>query len=149
VPAAGSGSTQLTTANASQTTNRSALGSSGAMGSSGSRARIEMAADELEVTPLNPVAAVIVRRRDSFRDNVSFTWWTESGTAKPGKDFVAVSPRTEYMLAGEHEAQLLVPVVTDPRRTDSRSFYVVIDQASDGARLGSRTITMVTLPPSN
>jgi serine/threonine protein kinase len=113
------------------------------------RARIEMAADELEVTPMNPVAAVIVRRRESYRDNVSFTWWTESGTAKPGRDFVPVSARTEYLMSGEHEAQLLVPVVTDPRRHDSRSFYVVIDQPSDGAKLGSRTLTMVTIPPSD
>ena len=110
------------------------------------RARIEMAADELEVTPMNSVAAVIVRRRESFRDNVSFTWWTESGTAKPGRDFVPVSARTEYLLSGEREAQLLVPVVADPRRRESRSFYVVIDHPSDGARLGSRTLTMVTIP---
>jgi hypothetical protein len=108
-----------------------------------------MAADELEVTPMNPVAAVIVRRRENYRDNVNFTWWTESGTAKPGKDFVPVSPRTEYLLSGEREAQLLVPVVTDPRRHESRSFYVVIDTPSDGARLGSRTLTMVTIPPSD
>ena len=120
-----------------------------ATGSTAVRARIEMAADELEVTPMNPVAAVIVRRRESFRDNVSFTWWTESGTAKPGRDFVPVGARTEYLLSGEREAQLLVPVVTDPRRHESRSFYVVIDQPSDGARLGSRTLTMVTIPPSD
>ena len=113
------------------------------------RARIEMAADELDVTPMNPVAAVIVRRRENYRDNVSFTWWTESGTAKPGRDFVPVNARTEYLMGGEREAQLLVPVVADPRRHDSRSFYVVIDQPSDGAKLGSRTLTMVTIPPSD
>jgi serine/threonine protein kinase len=113
------------------------------------RARIEMAADELDVTPMNPVAAVIVRRRENYRENVSFTWWTESGTAKPGRDFVPVSARTEFLMSGEREAQLLVPVVADPRRHESRSFYVVIDQASDGARLGSRTLTMVTIPASD
>jgi hypothetical protein len=113
------------------------------------RARIEMAADQIDVTPMNPVAAVSVRRRENYRDNVSFTWWTESGTAKPARDFVPVSPRTEYLAAGEREAQLLIPVVADPRRHESRSFYVVIDQPSDGAKLGSRTITMVTIPPSD
>jgi serine/threonine protein kinase len=142
--AAGNSAAHLTTGSAAPV--RAGAAPSGA---TAAHARIEMAADELEVTPMNPVAAVIVRRRESYRDNVNFTWWTESGTAKPGKDFVPVSPRTEYLLSGEREAQLLVPVVTDPRRHESRSFYVVIDQPSDGARLGSRTLTMVTIPPSD
>ena len=143
VAAAGDGAPQVTVANAAQ-----GDGATAAASGSTSRARIEMAADELEVTPMNSVAAVIVRRRENYRDNVSFTWWTESGTAKPGRDFVPVNARTEYLLSGEREAQLLVPVVADPRRHESRSFYVVIDQPSDGAKLGSRTLTMVTIPPS-
>jgi serine/threonine protein kinase len=142
--AAGNSAAHVTTGSAAPVSAAAAPG-----GATAPRARIEMAADELEVTPMNPVAAVIVRRRESYRDNVNFTWWTESGTAKPGKDFVPVSPRTEYLLSGEREAQLLVPVVADPRRHESRSFYVVIDQPSDGARLGSRTLTMVTIPPSD
>jgi serine/threonine protein kinase len=143
-PAAGNSAAHLTTGSAAPV-----RAAATPIGATAGRARIEMAADELEVTPMNPVAAVIVRRRENYRDNVNFTWWTESGTAKPGKDFVPVSPRTEYLLSGEREAQLLVPIVTDPRRHESRSFYVVIDQPSDGARLGSRTLTMVTIPPSD
>jgi serine/threonine protein kinase len=139
----GGGATHVTTAKAAPVE-----GVAAATGGT-PRARIEMAADELEVTPMNPVAAVIVRRRESYRDNVSFTWWTESGTAKPGRDFVPVSARTEYLLSGEREAQLLVPVVADPRRHESRSFYVVIDQPSEGAKLGSRTLTMVTIPAAD
>jgi serine/threonine protein kinase len=142
--AAGNSASHLTTGSAAPVRAAAAP-----ISATAANARIEMAADELDVTPMNPVAAVIVRRRESYRDNVNFTWWTESGTAKPGKDFVAVSPRTEYLLSGEREAQLLVPVVADPRRHESRSFYVVIDQPSDGARLGSRTLTMVTIPPAD
>jgi hypothetical protein len=110
-------------------------------------ARIEMAADEVDVDPINSVASVVIKRRDNYRNNVSFTWWTESGTAKPGQDFVAVTPRVEYIPSGVHEARATVPIVADPRRTAAKSFYVVIDEPSDGARLGSRRITMVTIPP--
>lgn len=143
-----SGAASGTTATQTIAENAGPSGAAAGTATAAPRARIEMAADEVEVTPMNSVAAVVVRRRESYRNNVSFTWWTEAGTAKPGKDFVPVSARTEYMLAGEREAQLLIPVVADPRRHESRSFYVVIDQPSEGARLGSRTLTMVTIPPS-
>jgi serine/threonine protein kinase len=110
-------------------------------------ARIEMAADEVDVDPLNSVASVVVKRRDNYRNNVSFTWWTESGTAKPGQDFVPVKSRVEYIPGGVHEARAVVPIVADPRRRVAKTFYVVIDEPSDGATLGSRRITMVTIPP--
>jgi hypothetical protein len=110
-------------------------------------ARIEMAADAVDVDPINSVASVVVKRRDNYRNNVSFTWWTESGTAKPGLDFVPVKSRVEYIPSGVHEARALVPIVADPRRTVAKSFYVVIDEPSDGATLGSRRVTMVTIPP--
>jgi hypothetical protein len=113
------------------------------------RAKIELAADEIEVDPTQSVASVVVRRRDSYRNDVSFTWWTESGTAKPGQDFVPVRSRIEFIPGGDRETRLLVPIVADPRRRVSKSFYVVIDEPSDGARLGSRTLTQVTIPGSN
>jgi serine/threonine protein kinase len=112
------------------------------------RARLEMAVDAMEVAPMQTVASIVVDRRESYRSGVSFSWWTESGTAKPGRDFVPVKSRVAYVPSGERESRLLVPVVADPRRREARSFYVVIDEPGDGARLGSRTITMVTLPPS-
>jgi len=118
-------------------------------GAHGPTARIEMAADEVDVDPVNSVATVVVRRRDNYHNLVSFNWWTESGTAKPGQDFVPVKTTIASLANGEHEARLLVPIVADPRRKDSRSFYVVIDEPSDGARLGSRRITMVTIPPED
>ncbi|HEY1899955.1 MAG TPA: protein kinase [Steroidobacteraceae bacterium] len=113
-----------------------------------SSARIELAADVVDVQPMQPVAGVVVRRRESYRNDVSFNWWTESGTAKPGQDFVPVKSRTEFIPSGARETRLLVPIVADPRRHVAKSFYVVIDDPSDGARLGSRTITQVTIPPS-
>ena len=40
---------------------------------------------------------------------------------------------------------LVIPVVVDPERRESRSFYVVIDEPGDNATLGARSLTMVTL----
>jgi hypothetical protein len=112
-------------------------------------ARLEMATDALDVSPVTAVATVIVRRKDSYRDNVSFTWSTESGTARSGEDFVPVNSRVEYMSGRDHEARMLIPIVADPRRHVAKSFYVVLDDASDGAKVGARQITMVTIPASD
>jgi hypothetical protein len=43
---------------------------------------------------------------------------------------------------------LFVPVVSDPTRKQPKSFYIVINDPSDGATLGKRTLTMVTIPSS-
>jgi hypothetical protein len=112
-------------------------------------AELDMGARSIDVPALQEVASVPVHRRHNYRSGISFTWSTEPGTARPGQDFVPVNSRTEYMPAGDPEARLLVPIVADPRRTTARTFYVVINSASDGAALGSRTLTMVTIPAAD
>ena len=112
-------------------------------------ARIELTASAVEVPRLQPVASIPVSRRHNFRGEVSFTWSTESGTAKPGQDFMAVKSRTEYIAAGTPQTRLLVPIVQNPRRHLSRTFYVVVNAPGDGATLGTRTITQVTIPASD
>jgi Calx-beta domain len=92
------------------------------------------------------MARITVRRSRTMRDEVSFKWWTESGTAKPGQDFVPVKTRVEYIENGKNSTDLVVPLVRDPARRTARNFYVVIDEASDNAALGPRTLTMVTIP---
>jgi len=113
---------------------------------SASHARIELAADNVEVPPGEAMARIAVRRSRTVRDEVSFKWWTESGTAKPGQDFVPVKTQVEYMENGKNSVNLVVPIVMDPARRAARNFYVVIDEASDNAALGPRTLTMVTIP---
>jgi serine/threonine protein kinase len=110
------------------------------------RARIELAVDNVEVADGEAMARIAVRRSRTLRDEVSFKWWTESGTAKPGQDFVPVKTRVEYIENGKNSTDLVVPLVRDPARRTARNFYVVIDEASDNAALGSRTLTMVTIP---
>lgn len=109
-----------------------------------SSVRIELAADTVDVPPGEATAQVAVRRKGSVRGDAIFTWWTESGTAKPGKDFTAVVPHVEHIADGSGGVTLSIPV-SDAPRTREKSFYVVIDQAQAGPALGARTLTMVTL----
>jgi serine/threonine protein kinase len=112
------------------------------------RTRIELAADTIDVPLTDPAARVIVRRKGSLRGATTFTWWTESGTAKPGTDFMAVAPHQEVIEDGKSSVNLFIPVVGDSTRQQPKSFYVVINDPGDGATLGARTLTMVTIPPS-
>jgi serine/threonine protein kinase len=112
------------------------------------RSRVELAADTIDVPLTDPAARIVVRRHGSLQGAATFTWWTESGTAKPGQDFVAVAPRSEVIEDGKSSVSLLIPVVGDTARAQPKSFYVVINDPGPGVTLGSRTLTMVTIPPS-
>jgi hypothetical protein len=109
-----------------------------------SHARVEMATDTVEAPPGDHAVQVTVHRKGSLRGETRFNWWTESGTAKPGADFVAVVPRVERMEDGQASATLIV-AVTDVLRAQPKSFYVVIDEAEGGAALSGRRLTMITL----
>jgi eukaryotic-like serine/threonine-protein kinase len=111
-------------------------------------AHIEMAADTVDVPATETIAAVTVRRRGNMHGDAGFRWWTESGTAKPATDFTPSSPRVEEIPNGRNSVILSIPVSNRPR-SQARSFYVVIDQTESGATLGARTLTMVTLLPSD
>jgi serine/threonine protein kinase len=110
--------------------------------------RIELASDLVEVPAAESSAEVTVRRKGSLRGAANFTWWTESGTAKPGIDFSAVVPQPANVDDGKSGISLSIPV-SKARRTQSKSFYVVIDRSEGGAALGARTLTMVTLLPAD
>ena len=112
------------------------------------RSRIELAADSVDVPLTDPAARVIVRRRGSLHGDATFTWWTESGTAKPGQDFMAVAPHQEVIEDGKNAVSLFIPVVNDATRQQPKSFYVVINDPGEGVSLGARTLSMVTIPPS-
>ena len=87
-----------------------------------------------------------VRRKGSTRGEANFTWWTESGTAKPGVDFVPATPHVEHFAEGSNSVNVSIKVSSQPR-TQPKSFYVVIDQADSGPALGARNLTLVTLLP--
>jgi len=108
-----------------------------------------MTADTVNVEPSDAVARVMVRRRGDLHGDASFTWWTESGTARPGRDFAPVIPNVERIPGGRGSITLNVPVLSTPHG-QSKTFYVVIDRTGSGsAALGERNLTMVTIRPSN
>jgi serine/threonine protein kinase len=107
--------------------------------------QIELAADTVDVPFNEPSASVLVHRKGNLRDRVGFTWWTESGTAKPVTDFAPVLPHVEYFDEGKATVTLSIRLANTARAQD-KSFYVVIDQHEDDAKLGPRALTMITLP---
>jgi eukaryotic-like serine/threonine-protein kinase len=110
--------------------------------------RVQMAEDTIDVQATETTARVTVRRRGNLHGEATFTWWTESGTAKPGRDFAPVMPRVEQIENGSSSVSLSIPISGTPR-SQPKSFYVVIDRTESGAALGARTLTMVTiLPPA-
>jgi serine/threonine protein kinase len=106
--------------------------------------RVELSADTVDVPPGEQSAQVSVRRKGSLRGETSFTWWTESGTAKPGVDFSAVVPQIAHIADGKSSVNLTVALSNAPH-AQPKSFYVMIDQTEGGAALAGRTLTMVTL----
>jgi hypothetical protein len=107
-----------------------------------------MAAPIVDVPPAEANARVVVRRKGNSRGAIGFTWWTESGTAKPGTDFAPVMPQIAVIRDGETSVTLSIPV-TGSSRAQSKNFYVVIDQPEGNAELGAQALAMVSLPPTS
>ena len=112
-------------------------------------ARVEIAADLVEVSAAEPLARVTVRRRGNLHGDVRFKWWTEPGSARAGDDFVSVEPRTEHIPDGKDGVKLLVPVVSDLTRRVAKDFYITIGEPGPGTSLGGRTRAMVIIPAGN
>ncbi|MGB6356342.1 MAG: protein kinase [Steroidobacteraceae bacterium] len=125
---------------------RTSAGSASTRAANAGPVRIELAADTVDVEPSDTTASVVVSRKGTLHGEASFTWWTESGTAKPGHDFSPVTPRMGQIDDGSASTVLIIPVSGAPR-TRPKSFYVVIDRTDSGPALGARTLTMVTLQP--
>jgi hypothetical protein len=106
--------------------------------------KVELTADTVDVPMGEATAQISVHRKGSVRGETSFTWWTESGTAKPGVDFSAVVPQVAHIGDGKSGVTLTVALSNAPH-AQAKSFYVVIDQAEGGAVIAGRTLTMVTL----
>jgi hypothetical protein len=95
----------------------------------------------------DPAARILVRRTGNLHGDLTFSWWTESGTAKPGQDYASVTRHQETIEDGKNFVNLYVPVVADSTRRQPKSFYVVIRDPPDATTLG-RNLVMVTIPSS-
>jgi hypothetical protein len=107
-----------------------------------------LAEDSIDLPAGESSAQVTVHRKGNLRGETSFTWWTESGTAKPGADFSAAMPQLAHIGDGKSSVTLNIPLSKAPH-AQAKSFYIVIDQSEGGAPLGARTLTMVTLLPGS
>jgi len=109
--------------------------------------RIALSADVYQTLPHDTVAKVTVHRSGNLDEPVSFEWWTEADSAKPDIDYVSTLPTRERIPAGAASVRLLVPLVSDPSRRATKSFYVAIGSPSAGEALGSRTRSQVIISP--
>jgi hypothetical protein len=125
---------------------RTSAGDAAARTANAGLTRIELAADSVDVQAPDTTASIVVHRKGNLHGDAPFTWWTESGTAKPGQDFTPVMPHEGRIESGSASVSLTVPVSGAPR-TRPKSFYVVIDRTDSGPALAGRTLTMVTLQP--
>jgi Calx-beta domain len=112
------------------------------------RSHVEFSVESIEVPAGGPAARVVVHRGGSLRGNASFSWWTEAGTANPGRDFEPVAPHEELLADGKSALSLFVPVVTDSTRWQEKTFYVVIGGASRDVSIGARHRVEVIIRPS-
>ena len=111
------------------------------------RSRIDLATSSFEVPPGDAAAHIVIRRSGSLRAETSFSWWTETGTAKPGVDYEAVLPHVETIAAGKNAVSLFIPVIADSTRQQPKNFYVVISDPGPNSTLGNRTVAMVSIQP--
>jgi hypothetical protein len=112
------------------------------------RSRIDLPEESISVDGAEPMARLWVRRRGGLSGEVSFLWWTESGSAQVDRDYAQISPRRAYIGNGANGVALLVPLVSDVARDQRRTFYVKIDDAGEGALLGDRTLMQVVIEPA-
>jgi serine/threonine protein kinase len=118
-----------------------------ATGTATLRSHLELAADTVDVRLGDPAARILVRRTGNLHGDLPFSWWTESGTAKPGQDYASVAAHQEHIEDGKSFINLYVPVIVDSTRRQSKSFYVVIRDPPETTTLG-RNLIMVTIPSS-
>ena len=109
-------------------------------------ARVELSTDRYTVQSGDSAARILVRRRGAMRGDAQFVWWTENATAVADLDFVSWGHRVERVPSGQSSTTLLVPIIKDATRNGARSFYVIIGETGDGAKVGGVTRAAVLLP---
>lgn len=87
---------------------------------------LEFSAPRYEVDESSPAARVIVRRHGDTHDELRFAWWTLDDTAKAGVDYAPLGRRTEHMLPGQDHVTLYVPIISNPLRHDTATFFVAL-----------------------
>ncbi len=90
---------------------------------------VQFAASSYQVTDTSPAARVVVRRTGSNRDDVRFVWWTVEDSAKADEDYAPLGVRTEVIPSGADDVTIYIPIISNPLRHQTASFYVALGAA--------------------
>jgi hypothetical protein len=109
--------------------------------------RIAIATDNYRIRSGEKFAEIHVNRAFGKAGESSFDWWTESGSAAGGPDYVPQARTTKFFLPGARTASLFVKVFSNDARNRAETFYVMIGNPSSGSSLGPISKAAITLPP--
>lgn len=113
-------------------------------------ATITLSSERYIVYPGSRTATIKVDRASGSGGPISFKWWTESSTAKAGKDFAYAKPKLVELGEGEEFVELSVPILPNPQRKHTELFYVVIGSPSENAELGpTKRATVFIMRPED
>jgi serine/threonine protein kinase len=107
---------------------------------------IAISANDYDVHPGERFAEIRVHRSSGLQDEVSFVWWTEAASAKPGVDYVPQQKVTQTFPKGRSSTSFFVKLLPKASRIRPEVFYVAIGDAAGGPSLGQIVHTAVWLP---
>jgi hypothetical protein len=120
------------TAKAAPATARPAGGGSGPV-------VMEFDKDTYVATESDGSVRILVERRGSTQNPVTFRWNLRSNSAEQGSDFAGIGPGTEQIAAGARSATLTIPLVSDAIVENTEVFLVEIEAGQSGVTLGERS----------
>jgi serine/threonine protein kinase len=109
--------------------------------------KIGLAAASYTIGPRQKFAEIRVHRSSGSKDNTSFQWWTEPGSALAGADFAPQAPTTTFFPSNMHSVSLFIKLLPNASRKRTEVFYVVLGNPSSGSSLGTVSKAALSLHP--
>jgi serine/threonine protein kinase len=78
-----------------------------------------------------PAARLLIRRTGSFKGDLRFAWWTEEDSAKADVDYAPLGRRIEHIPPGADSVAIFVPIISNPLRHRSETFYVALGRPGE------------------
>ena len=105
---------------------------------------VAFSANSYQVEDGAPAARVVVRRHGGSQNELRFVWWTVDDTAKADVDYAPLGRRTEYIPSGQDQVTIYVPIISNPLRHKTATFYVALGNP-DGEQDSSSARASVTI----
>jgi serine/threonine protein kinase len=105
---------------------------------------VAFSASSYHVEDGSPAARVVVRRHGGSQNELRFVWWTVDDTAKADVDYAPLGRRTEYIPSGQDQVTIYVPIISNPLRHETATFYVALGNP-DGEHDSSSARASVTI----